>query len=469
MSDLMIKKGAFIGASAGSITDHYEFGPKLGDGSYGTVLRAKHKATGLPRAVKILPRAKIRNQARLELEINLLKITDHPHIVKMYDLFEDPQSIYLVMEVCSGGELFDFVVRKQHLSEDEARTIMVQLVRSLHYLHSHEICHRDLKPENLLFAEEDNLSSLKLIDFGLSKMMGKRNERMTTRVGTPYYISPDVLTGSYGVQCDMWSAGVILYVLLCGYPPFWGNSDSTILAKVRRGVYNYSGTEWTNVSQQAKDFINHLLVMQPEGRLTAEQALTHPWMTSEVPTSPLSLNLDSLLQFKQAQKLKKSVLLCIASQCSDSEIQDLKVRFEQLDTNGDGMLTFSELHEGLASLPITELREIWTSVDIDRSGFIDYSEFLAATVDRAIYLQETKLWAAFVTFDRDSSGKISARELREVLGREGQSIGSELFWDSLVQEADKNQDGEIDFSEFIDMMENRKISQIMPKFSLEPS
>ena len=413
MSDLVVKKRAFIGAASSSIADHYEFSQKLGDGSYGTVLRAKHRVTNQYRAVKIIPRAKIRNQVRLESEINLMKVTDHPHIIKLYELFEDSQNIYLVMELCTGGELFDYIVRKKHLSESEARQIFTQLIGSLNYLHNHEICHRDLKPENLLFAEADYLSSLKLIDFGLSKMMGQRNEQMTTRVGTPYYISPEVLTGNYGVQCDMWSAGVILYVLICGYPPFYGNSDSTIRAKVRRGVYNYNGAEWTNVSPQVKDLIDHLLVMQPEGRLTAGQALTHPWVVATREDVPLSLNVDTLVQFKQARKLQRSVLLCIASQCSEREIADLKARFEQLDTNGDGMLTFSELQQGLATLPIGELQEIWKCVDIDQSGFVDYSEFLAATLDRSVYLQEEKLWSAFLTFDKDGSGKISAQELRD--------------------------------------------------------
>lgn len=463
MSDLVVKKRAFIGATAGSIADHYEFSQKLGDGSYGTVLRGRHKVTGLFRAIKIIPRTKIKNQVRLEMEINLMKVTDHPHIIKLYDLFEDAQNIYLVMELCTGGELFDFIVRKKHLNEQEARTIMVQLLRSLNYLHNHEICHRDLKPENLLFAEEGNINSLKLIDFGLSKMMGQRSEQMTTRVGTPYYISPEVLTGSYGVECDLWSAGVILYVLICGYPPFWGNSDSTILAKVRRGVYNYNGAEWAAVSPQVKDLIDHLLVLQPSGRLTAEQALRHPWITTDSFTAPLPINVDSLLQFKTTRKLQKSVLLCIASQCNEREIEDLKLRFEQLDTNGDGMLTFDEFQQGLSALSIVELRELWESVDIDRNGSIDYSEFLAATLDRTLYLQEEKLWAAFMTFDKDGSGKISAQELREVLGREGQEMGSQEFWDSLVQEADRNHDGEIDFTEFMDMMDDRKVSQIMAR------
>ena len=461
MSDLVVRKRAFIGATAGSIADHYEFSQKLGDGSYGTVLKAKHRVTGLLRAVKIIPRSKIRNQVRMESEINLMKVTDHPHIIKMYDLFEDTLNIYLVMELCTGGELFDFIVRKKHLSENEARTIMTQLLRSLNYLHSHDICHRDLKPENLLFAEADSISSLKLIDFGLSKMMGQRNEQMTTRVGTPYYISPEVLTGNYGVQCDMWSAGVILYVLICGYPPFYGNSDSTILAKVRRGVYNYNGAEWTNVSPTAKDLIDHLLVMRPEGRLTAEQALAHPWMTTGQSDIPLSINVDSLVQFKEARRLQKSVLLCIASQCSEREIEDLKAKFEQLDTNGDGMLTLAELQLGLSSLSIAQLQEVWESIDIDRSGFIDYSEFLAATLDRSVYLQEEKLWSAFLTFDRDGSGKISADELRQVLGREGVASNSPEFWENLVREADKNGDGEIDFGEFMDMMDDRKLAQIM--------
>lgn len=452
-----------MSASAANIAEVYEFGTKLGDGSFGTVLRAKHRATGALRAVKIIPKAKIRNMHRLEDEINLMRGTDHPHIIKLYEVFHDKINIYLVLELCTGGELFDFVVDKRHLSEEEARLITRQLLRAVSYLHAHDVCHRDLKPENLMFSEPNALNSLKLIDFGLSKMMGGNGQSMTTKVGSPYYIAPEVLTGNYGKECDLWSVGVIVYALLCGYCPFDGKSDSMILAKVKRGTFNYNGAEWTAVSDTAKDLINHLLVLQPANRLTAEQALTHPWVATAQPELQLNLNMESLLRFKNARKLQRSVLLCIASMCSEREIGELKEKFERLDVNGDGMLTFAEMQQGLSSLSAAELQEFWNSIDVDQSGSIDYSEFLAATMDRSVYLQEEKLWAAFSTFDKDGSGKISAEELRAVLGQGEVEEPEPGFWENLVREADKNGDGEIDFSEFIDLVDDRKLSKALSR------
>jgi len=463
MSSLLVNKSAFVGSSADNIADSYEFGTKLGDGSFGTVLRAKNRATGALRAVKLIPRGKVRNLQRLESEINLMKNTDHPHIIKLFEVYHDKINIYLVMELCTGGELFDFIVSKRHLNEEEARLIIVQLLRAVSYLHMHEICHRDLKPENLLFVEPNSINSLKLIDFGMSKMMGSRGEAMTTKVGTPYYIAPEVLTGNYGMQCDLWSVGVILYALLCGYPPFDGKSDTIVLAKVKRGNYNFNGAEWSGVSAEAKDLISKLLVMQPENRLTAEQALTHPWVATTQPEVELSLNLDSLQRFKSARKLQRSVLLCIASMCSEREIADLKAKFERLDVNGDGMLTFAELQQGLAGTSATELQELWQSIDVDQSGAIDYSEFLAATMDHSIFLQEEKLWAAFTTFDKDGSGKISAEELKAVLGQGAVEEPEPGFWEEMVREADKDGDGEIDFSEFIDLVDDRKMGRAMSR------
>jgi calcium-dependent protein kinase len=463
MSSLLVNKSAFVGGSAGNIAESYEFGIKLGDGAFGTVLKAKHRATGVYRAVKIIPKAKVRNSQRLEAEINLMKATDHPHIIKLYEVFYDKINIYLVLELCTGGELFDFIVSKRHLNEEEARLITVQLLRAVSYLHMHDICHRDLKPENLLFVEPNAINSLKLIDFGMSKMMGNRGEAMTTKVGTPYYIAPEVLTGTYNMMCDMWSIGVIIYALLCGYPPFDGKSDTIILAKVKRGSFNYNGAEWNSVSAEAKDLISHLLVVQPDGRLTAEQALSHPWVATTQPEVPLSLDLESLARFKSARKLQRSVLLCIASLCSEGEIADLKAKFERLDVNGDGMLTFAELQQGLSGTSAAELQELWQSIDVDQSGSIDYSEFLAATMDRSIFLQEEKLWAAFSTFDKDGSGKISAEELKAVLGQGAVEEPAPGFWEELVREADKNGDGEIDFSEFIDLVDDRKLGRAMSR------
>jgi calcium-dependent protein kinase len=158
--------------------------------------------------------------------------------------------------LCNGGELFDRIIEKEYFTEDEAARLFKQILMALNYCHSNNIVHRDLKPENFLFVSKDDTSDLKIIDFGLSKIMnGGKLQRMKTRAGTPYYISPEVLAGNYDVSCDMWSAGCMLYILLCGYPPFYGDDNNEILAMVQKGNFDFDGEEWDDVSSDAKDLI----------------------------------------------------------------------------------------------------------------------------------------------------------------------------------------------------------------------
>jgi len=470
-NNVTVKKTWFIKSKEGKIEDYYSFRPEkdlLGQGTYGNVIKATTKDTTQPRAIKIIPKIKVRNQDRFKTEIEIMRNLDHPHIIKLFETFEDARNVYLVMEICTGGELFDRIIKKGHFTEAEARKLFSQIVKAIYYCHENKICHRDLKPENFLLLDETDDCPLKVIDFGLSQVFGevtakdgqKQQVQMTTRAGTPYYISPEVLTGKYDESCDVWSVGVILYILLCGYPPFYGNNDPQILEAVKKGVYDFNGPEWKNVSENAKDLIRHLLV-KPEKRYKAGEILQHPWMLEkdEGASKPLPLNFGSLKSFRNSEKLKKAALTYIASQMSEIEISGLSKLFEALDKNGDGVLTFEEIKGGLSGLNEKTAKEVQTvldSIDTDQSGSINYTEFIAATMERSVYLKEEKLWACFKMFDKDGNGKISADELREVLGTDEAFMHDISYWEQMVKEADLNGDGEIDYNEFIKMMSSSK-------------
>merc|ERR1712217_292510 len=213
---------------------------------------------------------------------------------------------------------------------------------------------------------------------------------MGTKAGTPYYVAPQVLQGKYGPESDLWSLGVIMYVLLCGYPPFHGDTDADVLAKVRHGNFSFAQADWKNVSEDAKNLIRNLLKMNPKDRYTAEQALNHEWVKNKAPKAqnvPLQANLvDNLRGFRSQNKLKKAALHVIASQLGEAQIKALRDTFMQLDNNGDGLLTVAELKEGLSQAGLKEippdLQQIMKDVDSDGSGVIDYTEFLAATLDQ---------------------------------------------------------------------------------------
>jgi len=428
----------------------------LGTGTYGAVFKATHKITKETRAVKAIAKAKVKNPESFKNEISIMKKLDHPNIIKLYEIFEDTRYIYLVMELCTGGELFDRISTKGHFTEAEAADVFGQIMHALVYCHSFNICHRDLKPENFLYLNTNEDSPLKIIDFGLSKVY-QANTAMTTRAGTPYYIAPEVLEGRYEQSCDIWSAGVILYILLCGYPPFYGNSDRQILEAVKKGKYDFDSDEWKSVSKEAKDLIQRMITVEDK-RLTAAQVLEHPWFKNEKKNTDttLTINVGQLRNFINASKLQKAVLTCMASQLSEHEIMDLRKAFLSLDKNGDGTITIDELKEGLAKLPdikASEIQQIMSNIDTDGSGKIDYTEFLAATMETGLYLKEEKLYMAFKMFDKDGNGTISADELKAVLGNDESYAGKDQkFWNDLIKEADLNGDGEIDYNEFITMM-----------------
>merc|ERR1719181_1311776 len=380
---------------------------------------------------------------------------DHPNIIKLFESFEDHRNIYLILELCTGGELFDRIIDSGHFTEVQAAIVMQNMFRAIFYMHENHICHRHLKPENFLFTTKEPIEKthLKVIDFGLACKFGD-DSVLTTKAGTPYYVAPQVLAGKYGKESDLWSLGVIMYVVLCGYPPFYGETDADVLAKVRLGNFSFNAADWKSVSEDAKNLIRMLLKMNPRDRYTAEQALNHTWVKNKAPKAK-DVNLsqsslvDNLKGFRSQNKLKKAALHVIASQLGETQIKALRDTFMALDHNGDGLLTASEMKEGLKQAGLKEipadLQEVLEAVDSDGSGVIDYTEFLAATLDKKIYMNEDVCWQAFRIFDRNGDGHIDKAEMAYVLKDGGVQDAATRDMAEIMMEIDKNGDGQIDF------------------------
>ena len=461
MVDTTVKFGkeTFVGKLDGVFLYNYEVIRQLGKGGYGKVYEVKNKKTGEIRACKHLSKLSIKNLEKFEREINILIKTDHPHIIKLYEIFESQRSLYLVMEECKGGEVFDRIIEhiqsKKMYSEKDAANMFQQVMSSIEYCHNNGICHRDLKPENLLYLnpgnEKDN--PIKVIDFGLSQIFIDR--KLKTKVGTAYYVAPEILKGEYNEKCDIWSAGVILYIFLSGDPPFNGASDSAIYSKIAQMKFTFPDKKWKNVSNEAKDLINHMLAPEKE-RYNAKQVLAHPWFKNASNTPLVDLNFDPMFfsDYIRGCNLKKISLLFIASRLDENEIRHLKKIFEAFDRGKDGQISIDELQQGLIQLKTThfkpeEIFNLFKTIDADKNGRIDYTEFLAATLQKHTYLKKERLFEAFTVFDKDNSGHITKQELMEVLKTE-KSQEKEI--EAYIKAADKNGDGVIDYKEFLSLM-----------------
>lgn len=402
-------------------------------------------------AVKTIPKAKVRSLQMLRNEIDIMKTLDHPSIIKLYDAFEDDDSVHLVMELCKGGELFERIIRGR-LDEPEAAKVMKTVFEAVKHCHDNNIVHRDLKPENFLLTSKDKDADLKVIDFGLSRFV-MPDEYMHARVGTPYYIAPEVLEKNYTRSCDLWSCGVILYILLCGYPPFWGDRDTEVFRKVRKGDVSFNGAEWATVSDSAKTLITKLLIMNPDHRISVTQALNHPWIVAGGSRDASMLSpphVAALRRFSLYRKIKQLSLNITSRMLEDSESRELHEAFLRLDRDNAGVISSAALQHALRygdRQPSTrEMRAMFHHIDINGDGYLDYHEFIAASMPRQLYLRPDRLNAAFRTLDVDNSGYIDVEDMQKIVGVEGER--AEL----VVSEADLDEDGKVDYDDFLRAM-----------------
>ncbi|KAL0787649.1 hypothetical protein Bca101_003895 [Brassica carinata] len=457
--------------------EFYSLGRKLGQGQFGTTFLCLEKGTGKEYACKSISKRKLLTDEDVEdvrREIQIMHhLAGHPNVISIKGAYEDVVAVHLVMELCSGGELFDRIIQRGHYTERKAAELARTIVGVLETCHSLGVMHRDLKPENFLFVSKEEDSLLKTIDFGLS-MFFKPDEVFTDVVGSPYYVAPEVLRKRYGSESDVWSAGVIVYILLSGVPPFWAETEQGIFEQVLHGDLDFSSDPWPSISEGAKDLVQKMLVRDPKRRLTAHQVLCHPWVQIDgvAPDKPLdSAVLSRMKQFSAMNKFKKMALRVIAESLSEEEIAGLKEMFKMIDADNSGQITFEELKVGLkrvgANLEESEILDLMQAADVDNSGTIDYKEFIAATLHLNKIEREDHLFAAFSYFDKDDSGFITHDELQqacEEFGVEDARI------EEMICDVDQDKDGRIDYNEFVAMMQKGSIMGGGPmKMGLEKS
>jgi len=446
-TDQKAKKVAWIFGETPDINQYYTLGKNIGEpGHFGRAVIACEKKTGTDYAVKIINKARFSGdpsgleQFKREVKI-MSKVAEHPNVIKLHQVFEDAFYLYIVMELCKGGELFDRI-QQHNYSEKDASVILRQMTNALLYIHKQKIAHCDLKPDNFLFVTQDKDSPIKVIDFGLSKFV-KRRTYFQKFCGTPYYVAPDVLHKKYNEACDMWSLGVVMFVMLFGYPPFYADenqygaqTDARIFTLIERGFdptvkagYGPYFPASMPISASARDLISKLLQSDSAKRLTAEEALSHPWLVGDTAEeTPLShLVLSGLRTFDAQCKLKQTVLKLMGEALTDDEVENLKLAFSAMDEDGDGTITMGELKKAMSKhisenaesqpkqIQMQEIERIMAKADVDGNGSLSYEELMMSYVHQKMSAKEERLWDAFVRIDEDRNGRITIDELEKVM------------------------------------------------------
>ncbi|XP_072967028.1 calcium-dependent protein kinase 1-like [Typha angustifolia] len=452
--------GRVLGRPMEDVRATYTFGRELGRGQFGVTYLVTHRTSGEHFACKSISARKLVHRDDIEdvrREVQIMHhLTGHRNIVELRSACEDRHSVNLVMELCEGGELFDRIIAKGHYSERAAAGLCREIVGVVHSCHSMGVMHRDLKPENFLFLNKREDSPLKATDFGLSVFL-KPGEVLKDVVGSAYYVAPEVLKRNYGAEADIWSAGVILYILLSGVPPFWAENEEGIFDAILRGHIDFSSDPWPSISSGAEDLVKKMLRPDPKERLTAAEILNHPWIREDGEASDKPLDstvLNRMKQFRAMNKLKKVALKVVAENLSEEEIMGLKEMFKSIDTDNSGTITLEELKSGLPKLGTklseSEVRQLMEAADVDGNGSIDYIEFISATMHMNRLEKENHIFKAFEYFDKDNSGYITVDELEQALKK--YDMGDEKTIKEIIAEVDTDHDGRIDYGEFVAMM-----------------
>lgn len=438
----------------------YSLDKQIGKGAFGVVRLGRVKATSEAVAVKSISKAKLvckEDVKDVQAEVAIMNlVAGHINTVTLKSTHEDKEYIHIVMELCAGGELFDSIIEAGNFSEKKAAHIFRKMVDVVHHCHELGVMHRDLKPENFLLTSKGADAELKLTDFGLGVFF-KAGERFKDLVGSPYYVAPEVLRKNYSHEADMWSLGVILYILLSGLPPFWGDTEDQIFKMVLKGSIDFKSDPWPRISEAAKDCVRRLLDMDPSKRADAATILRHEWLVKEGVALDTPLDhvvLKRMRQFAQMNKLKKMALMVVGQNLSLDELSGLGELFKSIDTDNSGTITVEEMRRALTQwgnkINEVELQQLMSIADVSGDGLIDYNEFVAATMHLSKLEKEELLQKAFKQLDKDGSGTISLEELADALRTFG------IYDDAkdLLASADTNDDGQIDYAEFSWLLRN---------------
>lgn len=445
---------------------------ELGAGGFGKVFVARDKefSNRMVAVKKVMkPTSKNSEMEDLLREIAVMKDLDHPNICKLLATFEEGRSMFFVMELCEGGEVFDRILENGSITEKTTANIIQQVCSALSHAHARGIAHRDIKPENVVFCSKnrDDLQ-IKLIDWGLAVNF---SEGMKAAVGSMTYAAPEVISSqdrkNYSEACDLWSVGVMTYVMLCGKPPFWGTREQHFKA-AKKEQYPFKDAPWDKMNPQAKDFVSKLLKAKPADRLPIKDVIKHLWLTSNIDGSAdqgasadVLKNLDN---FCAQSTFKRMCITAVARQLDHKHLKDIHQVFREMDMNGDGVLSVEEVANGFKkisgdSVDSAKLKDIFSRMDADGSQTIDYTEFCAAGLDAKTTDQDDVIWAAFKTFDVDNSGFISVDNLKSILN----SADVKDTWSSevceqvgieIVEKFSKAGDGQISFEDWRGVMQS---------------
>ena len=461
-----------VGKSKADPEEDYKKLNFLGEGSFASVYKVQNKFTDVICAMKVINKTfscTIEDENEILNEINILRTMDHPGILKIFEFYSSKQNYSIVTELCPGGELFQQIIDKGPFTERYSAYVMYQIFSAVNYCHKMHIVHRDLKPENILIVGKDRegLPTIKICDFGTSKMFEKGAVERKL-VGSSYYIAPEVLKKHYNEKCDVWSCGVIMYILLSARPPFGGEDDNEIMERVSTGKYDLESPPFNKLSKNSIDLIKRLLTMDPEQRISAEQALNHPWFkefkSQEIynrinDTDTMKTLVENLKKYKRTSIIQETALAYLVHHFPQiKDVVNSCKLFNQIDKSGDGKITKAELLRGLSERYKSDtleadVEEIYKNLDMDNNGYIGYEEFVRAAVSKEYFVRDNVLRFAFRYFDKDGSGEITFDEIEALFS---QSISDKTKVHetlvNIIKEVDKNNDGKINFDEFSKVM-----------------
>ncbi|OMJ70049.1 hypothetical protein SteCoe_32068 [Stentor coeruleus] len=447
----------------GHLYQFYEIAEVLGEGAFGCVHKGIQTTTGFEVAIKSIPKtfAKRTDDTNAIIEVEILRTLDHPNILKIKEVVEDMRNYHIITELCTGGELFAKILSMKNFSESMASGYMLQLLSALAFCHSHHVLHRDIKPENLLLQTESHDSPLKVIDFGVSNLNYDTSMLNVKQFTSIYYRAPEQFSGMCSEKSDVWSCGVILYLMLSGYLPFKGKNEKQMSESIARQELSFQGIEWENTSEEAKDLIRHMLEKDPELRWSAKEAFKHAWIQNGHSQYLLNRSISesgfkNLSRFRCSIKLKHAALEFIVSQLTHTkELYQLQEAFIAMDYNGDGRLTREELMVACLVMDYSrdEVEGILNECDANMNGYLDYTEFLTAATNWKKLMSKTKLRGTFEAFDLNRDGFINIAELKEMLSNDHNV--DEDVWIEIFNEVDINKDGKIDIDEFEEAVLNK--------------
>ena len=461
-----------VGKSKSNPQEDYKILGFLGEGAFASVHKVQNKYTDSICAMKVIRKTfncTVDDEKEILNEINILRTMDHPNILKIFEFYSNKEQYCIVTELCEGGELFQQIIDKGPFNERYSAYIMYQLFSAVNYCHKINIVHRDLKPENILIVAKNSegLPTIKICDFGTSKIFEKGAVQRKL-VGSSYYIAPEVLKKHYNEKCDIWSCGVITYILLSARPPFGGNDDNDIMERVAIGQYDLESPPFNKVSNSAKDLIRKLLTMDPNERITAEIALNHPWFkeqkSQEIYNSINDKNtmktlISNLKLYRRTSIIQETALAYLVHNFPQfKDIVNACKLFNQIDKSGDGKITKNELYKGLGERYKSDtlekdVDEIYKNLDMDNNGYIGYEEFVRAAVSKEYFVKDSVLRFAFRYFDKDDSGEITFDEIEDLFSQsisDKNKVHETLV--NIIKEVDVNNDGKINFEEFSKVM-----------------